>query len=126
MGVRPPGLATECVRPLPGDEGKAALLGDLLAILLRPYDDMGASSGRIRGSVPRMGVGEAAALALVVHELATNSPKYGALSVPVGTPEVSGTDQEENLIMAWTERSGPTLKPPSGPGGTEASCWSGR
>jgi two-component sensor histidine kinase len=64
-------------------------------------------------------VGEAAAttLALVVHELATNSLKYGALSVPSGTVDVSGTDQEENLIMAWTERGGPPVKQPDGPGG---------
>jgi two-component sensor histidine kinase len=113
------GRAHDLVRPLPGNEGKAALLGDLLAILLRPYDDMGAFSGRIRVSVPRMGVGEAAAttLALVVHELATNSLKYGALSVPSGTLDVSGTDEEDNLIMAWTEHGGPPVKPPAGPGG---------
>lgn len=113
------GRAHDLVRPLPGGEGKAALLGDLLAILLAPYDDMGAFSGRIRLSVPRMGVGEAAAttLALVVHELATNSLKYGALSVPTGTLDVSGSDQEENLVMAWTERGGPPVKAPEGPGG---------
>ncbi len=113
------GRAHDLVRPLPGAEGKAALLGDLIAILLRPYDDMGAFSGRIRISVPRMGVGEAAAttLALVVHELATNSLKYGALSVPTGTLDVSGSDQEENLVMAWTERGGPSVTAPTGPGG---------
>ncbi|MDO9588156.1 MAG: HWE histidine kinase domain-containing protein, partial [Brevundimonas sp.] len=74
------GRAHDLVRPLPGEEGKAALLGDLLSVLLAPYDDLGAFSGRIRVSVPRMGVGEQAAnaLALIVHELATNSLKYGA------------------------------------------------
>lgn len=64
-------------------------------------------------------MGEAAAttLALVIHELATNSLKYGSLSVPTGTLDVSGTDEEENLVLAWTERSGPPVKPPAGPGG---------
>ena len=87
------GRAHDLVRPLPGQEGKAALLGDLFAVLLAPYDDMGAFSGRIRVSVPRMGVGEAAAttLALVIHELATNSLKYGALSVASGTLDISCT-----------------------------------
>ena len=50
-------------------EGKAALLGDLISVLLAPYDDLAAFSGRIRVSVPRMGVGESAAttLALVIN-----------------------------------------------------------
>ncbi|KQP04812.1 sensor histidine kinase [Methylobacterium sp. Leaf93] len=111
--------AHDLVRPLPGSEGKAALLGDLIAILLAPYDDMGAFSGRIRVSVPRMGVGEAAAttLALVVHELATNSLKYGALSVPVGMLDVSCSSQEETVVVVWTERGGPAVAAPSGPGG---------
>lgn len=113
------GRAHDLVRPLPGTEGKAALLGDLLAILLAPYDDMGAFSGRIRVSVPRMGVGEAAAttLALVVHELATNSLKYGALSVSTGTLDVASPSHEDAVVMTWTERGGPLVVAPSGPGG---------
>src|ERR1700738_5244373 len=50
------GRAHDLVRPLPGQGGKAALLGDLLTVLLAPYDDMAAFSGRVRVSVPRMGV----------------------------------------------------------------------
>ncbi len=73
------GRAHDLVRPLPDGQGSAALLGDLLSVLLAPYDDLGAFSGRIRVAVERMGVGEKAAtsLAMVVHELATNSLKYG-------------------------------------------------
>lgn len=111
--------AHDLVRPIPGNEGKAALLGDLIAILLAPYDDMGAFTGRIRVSVRRMGVGEAAAttLALVVHELATNSLKYGALSVPTGTLDVSCIAHGSVVELVWTERGGPKVTAPSGPGG---------
>lgn len=113
------GRAHDMVRPLPGEEGKAALLGDLLSVLLAPYDDLGAFSGRIRVSVPRMGVGEQAAntLALVVHELATNSLKYGALSAEAGTLDVSCSAHDSELVIHWTEQGGPTVKPPEGPGG---------
>lgn len=64
----------------------AALSGDLLSVPLAPYDDLGAFSGRVRVSVPRMVVGETATtpLALIVHELATNSLKNGALSLTTG------------------------------------------
>ncbi len=111
------GRAHDLVRPLPGHQGKAALLGDLIAVLLAPYDDMGAFSGRVRVSVPRMGVGESTAniLALVIHELATNSLKYGALSAATGTLDVSCTEADDELVMVWTERGGPHVAaPPAG------------
>lgn len=113
------GRAHDLVRPLPGHEGKAALLGDLLAVLLAPYDDLGAFSGRIRVSVPRMGVGENAAttLALILHELATNSLKYGALSSATGTLDVACAPPEKDLILVWTERGGPPVVAPEGTGG---------
>src|SRR5437762_811783 len=66
-----------------------------------------------------MGLGEKAAmtLALVIHELATNSVKYGSLSVPEGTLDVSCIDQETELVVTWTERGGPSVRQPSGSGG---------
>jgi two-component sensor histidine kinase len=114
------GRAHDLVRPVPGQtEAPAALLGDLLTVLLAPYDDLGAFSGRIRVSVPRMSVGESTTtiLALVVHELATNSMKYGALSVDTGTLDVSCSAQDEAVTIVWTESGGPKVKPPTGPGG---------
>jgi two-component sensor histidine kinase len=109
------GRAHDLVRPLPGEEGRAALLGDLLSVLLAPYDDLGAFSGRIRVSVPRMGVGEdaAATLAMVVHELATNSLKYGALSEATGLLDVSCSAQDSDVVVVWTERNGPVVTAPA-------------
>ncbi len=114
------GRAHDLVRPVPGQtESASALLGDLLTVLLAPYDDLGAFSGRIRVSVPRLRVGEAATtiFALVVHELATNSLKYGALSVDTGTLDVSCSARDEAVTIVWTESGGPKVKPPDGVGG---------
>ena len=59
-----------------------------------------------------MGVGEGAAttLAMVVHELATNSLKYGALSDAAGLLDVSCNLQGSEVVVVWTERGG-------------APCW---
>ncbi len=114
------GRAHDLVRPVPGQtETASALLGDLLTVLLAPYDDLGAFSGRIRVSVPRMRVGEAATtiLAMVIHELATNSLKYGALSVDTGILDVSCSGQDEAVTVIWTESGGPKVEPRTGPGG---------
>ncbi|MEO6396064.1 MAG: HWE histidine kinase domain-containing protein [Devosia sp.] len=108
------GRAHDLVRPLPGNQGRAALLGDVISIVLSPYDDMGAFSGRIRVAVPRMGVGEIAAtsIALTFHELATNSLKYGALSADTGTLDVSGSTEEAGEVaIVWIERGGPSVAP---------------
>ncbi|CAN7600976.1 PAS domain-containing protein [Phenylobacterium sp. LjRoot225] len=105
------GRAHDLVRPLPGNEGKAALLGDLLAVLLAPYDGTEAFAGRIRVAVPRLGIGEGTAttLAMVIHELATNSVKHGALSVNEGTLDVSGACDETHLTVTWAEDGGPPV-----------------
>jgi two-component sensor histidine kinase len=110
------GRAHDVVRPLPGHQGHAALLADLFSVLLAPYDADGAFGGRIRVAVPRMGVGEKAAttLALIIHELATNSLKYGALSVEAGTLDISGSSDDREVNLAWTERGGPAVAPPVG------------
>jgi two-component sensor histidine kinase len=108
------GRAHDLVRPLPGDQGSAALLGDLLSVLLAPYDDLGAFSGRIRVSVERMGVGETTttSLALVLHELATNSLKYGALSAGTGTLHITTASRGPKLELTWMERGGPCVQAP--------------
>jgi len=113
------GRAHDLVRPQPGQQSEGALLGDLLTVLLAPYDEQEASV-RIRVSVPKMRVGEASStsLALVIHELATNSAKYGALSAVSGTLDVScNSDDPEFVIITWAERGGPPVVTPVAPFG---------
>src|SRR5262245_15391821 len=52
-------------------------------------------------------------IALVMHEMITNSAKYGALSVPRGSvTAATSIDQRGNLVIDWNERGGPPVKPP--------------
>jgi two-component sensor histidine kinase len=108
------GRAQDLIRPLPGQRTDATLLGDLISVLLAPYDEKGASV-RIRVSVPKMNVGETSstALALVIHELATNSAKYGALSISSGTLDVSCNAHGDEVVAMWTERGGPPVVAPT-------------
>jgi PAS domain S-box-containing protein len=52
---------------------------------------------------------------LIIHELATNAAKYGALSVPEGRIQIDCKQSDKQTGMAifrWTERGGPPAKPP--------------
>jgi two-component sensor histidine kinase len=62
-----------------------------------------------------MSVGDLATttIALIVHELATNSLKYGALSVGTGTLDVSCSAHDEAVTVIWTESGGPVVKAPT-------------
>jgi len=113
------GRAHDLVRPLPNGQGGAALLGDLLSVLLAPYDDLGAFKGRIRVAVERTGVGETAAtsIALIIHEFATNSMKYGALSASTGTLDISSATDADQIVLTWLERGGPPVEMPDGAAG---------
>lgn len=108
------GRAHDLVQPKPDGES-AALVGDLISVVLAPYDDMGAFTGRVRVSVPRIATGDGAAinLALILHELATNSVKYGALSVGSGTIDVTCTVRENDVVLVWTEHGGPKVSEPA-------------
>ncbi|WP_105400001.1 sensor histidine kinase [Neorhizobium sp. T7_12] len=58
-------------------------------------------------------------LGLILHELATNSVKYGALSVPQGRVRIAWKDTvdeddgESRLELVWEERDGPAVHEPS-------------
>ena len=112
------GRVQDLVRPIPGQEKRAVLMADLLTILLSPYDGTG-DTRRIRVAAPKIDVGEAAstALALVIHELATNSAKYGALSAVSGLLDVTCADVDGKVIIVWTERGGPPVSAPDKPPG---------
>ena len=109
------GRAHDLVRPIRDRAGhNTPLLSSLLVVLLAPYTDK-PDDNRVHVFVPDVRVGEAsmATLALIVHELATNSVKYGALSVPAGRLDVSSAVQDNDVTIVWTERGGPPVMAPT-------------
>jgi CheY-like chemotaxis protein len=61
----------------------------------------------LRGPKLTVGAQSALHLALMMHELATNAAKYGSLSTPQGTVDVSWYLDDRTLHLTWAERGGP-------------------
>jgi two-component sensor histidine kinase len=59
-----------------------------------------------------MGLGERAAitLAMVFHELATNSVKHGCLSAATGMLDVATRVDGADLVIVWAESGGPKVR----------------
>ena len=51
-------------------------------------------------------------MAMMVHELGTNSIKYGALSTPDGRVTIRWTVSDGSLHLHWTEHGGPAVEAP--------------
>lgn len=108
--------AHDLIYPAFSEMKRAVRLQDLLAVLLRAYSQDDSRSQSISITAPEVLVGENSitALAMIVHELATNSVKYGALSATEGSLDVSCTEGESEVEMIWTERGGPPPDVPFG------------
>ncbi|MCJ2034487.1 PAS domain S-box protein [Methylobacterium sp. J-068] len=81
------------------------------------HDDRQPGRFHLAGPPITLGAKAALSLALMLHELATNAVKYGALSVPDGRVAVAWSlDLESSgpvVRLAWSETDGPTVTPPT-------------
>ncbi len=113
------GRAHDLVRPLQGRSERTATLDTMISVLLAPYEDDDSGHTRIHVAISKRPVGSATAttLSLIIHELATNSIKYGALSASTGKVEISGTEEGAETVLTWTERDGPPVTARMGRGG---------
>ncbi len=91
------------------NEWRPIQLVDLVAQSLKPY--LSDSPPRINISGPAFAVTPDAAhmLVLVLHELASNAAKYGALSVPNGQVALAWELRTEELRITWQESNGPPV-----------------
>jgi two-component sensor histidine kinase len=80
---------------------------------LEPYLREGEVRVRIDGPALFLEPKIAQAIAVALHELATNAAKYGALSDGEGRVEITWTCATDGqLSLRWTERGGPSLIAP--------------
>lgn len=89
----------------------------LTDVITRSLDTVGAAGNRVHlmGPDTRLAPKTAVTLGLAMHELATNSFKYGALSVPEGSVKIAwtiSTDGKRLLQLRWQELDGPPVTPP--------------
>lgn len=115
------GRAHDFVRPqnLAGGEASLRVAGlhGLLTQLVAPYEARPGERVRIAGIDPAIDDRSATPLALLVHELATNAAKYGALSVPGGWVDIDISETEEQQVrVRWIEHGGPKVEEVNPPG----------
>ena len=96
-----------------GDAGRPPRLKLLLKAALEPFDRGGIAK---QGEDAEIEAREAANLSLVIYELATNSLKHGALSVPGGTVTLTWAPRGKFIRLVWKERHGPPALPPASAG----------
>jgi two-component system CheB/CheR fusion protein len=103
---------------------RGADLGALARDQLGPYVADNPDRVRIEGEAVTLPPDLATPFGLVLHELATNAVKHGALSRPAGSVNlrwhVESRNNRRTLTVFWTERGGPPVQRPttSGFGGT--------
>ena len=84
-------------------------LRDLVRTLVGPHLQQTSDQMTLDGPAVTLSTNGTTSLSLVVHELATNAAKYGALSVPEGRLSVAWAIEGEELSLTWQERGGPAI-----------------
>jgi PAS domain S-box-containing protein len=96
--------------------GHPTSLETLLRKILSPY--VGKPSDRsdprliLNGPSVLLSARAVTTFALILHELATNAAKYGALSVEEGSLRITWECLNDMLELKWEERDGPALNGP--------------
>jgi two-component sensor histidine kinase len=93
-----------------------AELSQIVAQELSPYQTNGARA-LIEGPKIVLEPNVAQALAVTLHELATNAAKYGAFSTPGGRVLITWSrSPDDEFTLRWREIDGPPAREPTRPG----------
>ncbi|WEK04731.1 MAG: PAS domain-containing protein [Candidatus Devosia phytovorans] len=90
-----------------------ARLADIVKTATAPFDSGPTERIHIGGDEVTVSSAASTAIALAVHELATNAVKYGALSNDTGVVTVNWHIENGLLDFKWTESGGPVVGQPT-------------
>jgi PAS domain S-box-containing protein len=111
-GLTRPGLMNGGEKP-----GEDTTLHALVQTIFAPYVDPERIKGRgfymVTGPCLPIGGNSVTSIALIMHELATNAAKYGALSSPGGYIHIDWSVKGDELLLTWKEHGGPSLDGPA-------------
>jgi two-component sensor histidine kinase len=100
-----------------GAEWRGVEIGDLVHAQLAHLESWMGSRIMIHGPPLKITATAAQGIGMALHELATNAAKYGALSGPEGSVEVSwgvtASDGKSTFSIRWRETGGPKVAQPS-------------
>jgi two-component sensor histidine kinase len=114
------GALAEAHNLLSKEKWQGSELQDVIGRVLQPY--VINNPARVRMSGPKVPLSPrlAVVLSMIVHEMATNAAKYGALSNDTGTValdwEIITENVKPKLRLIWTEAGGPAVVAPVQPG----------
>jgi two-component sensor histidine kinase len=93
---------------------QGATLDELLRVQLAPFGGVDSRKISVQGPEVFLTPSAMQSLGLVLHELATNATKHGALSSPAGSVSISWTwDTEDGARVVWEEQGGPPVAEPT-------------
>jgi PAS domain S-box-containing protein len=89
-------------------------LSSIVGQEMAPYSEKGNAQVRTEGPRVLLEPEAAQAFAMILHELATNASKYGALSVPNGQVDLRWSHGSSGkLRLIWAETNGPPVRKPT-------------
>ena len=110
------GALAETHNLLSQEKWQGSELQDVIARVLQPYRLSNPERVRMFGPAVPLSPRLAVVLSMIVHEIATNAAKYGALSNDTGTVTLDWEIIEESngrkLRLLWTEAGGPHVTAP--------------
>ncbi len=96
---------------------ESAEIREVVERVLLPFVSRETTRFHVEGPALRLSPQSSLGLSMVLHELATNAVKYGALSSNDGSVDIRWSSQQRNgryyAELAWAEHGGPTVTPPT-------------